>query len=281
MSSNVPVLNNRTLTVNGLRVHYLIAGSGAPVVLLHGWPLSADMWRPVVAELVQSHTVIAPDLRGAGHSDKPAGGYDKATMAGDIQALMTELGFEQYAVVGYDIGGMVAYPLAATYRESVDKLVIVDVPLPGIAPWEAMQSAPALWHFSFHAQRDVAEGLIAGRERFYIDSFIRARAFNPEAMTDAEIDRYAALMAAPGCLRAGLEYYRTFAEDAEVNKELAGSKLDIPVLGIGGDRLGPVLEKVMGAIASDSRAVTLKNCGHWVVSEQTDAFLDAVRDFVA
>ena len=281
MSDSSIQIDHRTMTVNNIRLHYMIAGSGDPVFLLHGWPLSAEMWRPVMSAFAGSKTVIAPDLRGAGYSDKPASGYDKVTMSDDIHALAEGLGFKRYSVVGYDIGGMVAYPLAARHREAVDRLVIVDVPLPGIEPWDRMQGAPALWHFGFHAQRDVAEALIAGRERMYVETFIRARAFDPAAISNAEIDTYAAMLAAPGCLRGGLESYRTFAQDAEANKALAEKKLDIPVLGIGGDRLGPVLQGIMGAIAENGSAVTLENCGHWVVAEQTDAFIGTLADFLA
>ncbi len=280
MTENATKIDHRTLTANGVRLHYTIAGAGDPVVLLHGWPLSAEMWRPVIPALARSRTVVAPDLRGAGYSDKPAAGYDKATMAEDVHALMTGLGFKRYSVVGYDIGGMVAYPLAALHRDAVDRLAIVDVPLPGIEPWDRMQGAPALWHFAFHAQRDLAEALISGRERLYIESFVRSRAFDPAAMSDAEIDMYAAMMAAPGCLRGGLETYRTFAQDAETNRKLAETKLDIPALGIGGDRLGPVLKGIMGAIATDGTAVTIENCGHWVAAERTEAFAKVLGDFL-
>jgi pimeloyl-ACP methyl ester carboxylesterase len=223
---------------------------------------------------------VAPDLRGAGYSDKPASGYDKATMARDVHGLMTGLGFARYAAVGHDIGGMVGYALAAQFRDAVEKLVIVDVPLPGIEPWDRMQGAPALWHFGFHAQRDLAEALIQGRERLYIESFVRARAANPAAIADAEIDAYAALMAAPGCLRGGLEYYRAFAQDAAANKEFAAAKLAMPVLGIAGERLGPVLKGIVETVAADARTVAFKDCGHWVVEERTAEFLAALDDFL-
>jgi len=273
-------IEHRTAAANGIRLHYLTAGTGAPLVLLHGWPVSAEMWRRVIPALAAKRTVIAPDLRGAGYSDKPAGGYDKATLAKDVQALMSGLGHKRYAVVGHDIGGMVAYALAAQFRGEVEKLVLVDVPLPGIEPWDRMQGAPALWHFAFHAQRDLSEALIQGRERIYIESFVRSRAWNPAAVSDAEIDAYAAQMAAPGALRGGLEYYRAIAEDAAVNKGFAAEKLAMPALGIGGDRLGPALKGIMASVATDSRAVTVANCGHWVVEERTAEFLAALTEFL-
>ena len=274
-------IQHRTATANGVRLHYLVAGKGPALVLLHGWPMSALMWRRVIPALAETRTVIAPDLRGAGYSDKPAGGYDKATLAKDVQALMAVLGFKRYAVVGHDIGGMVAYALAAQFRGEVEKLAIADVPLPGIEPWDRMQGAPAVWHFAFHAQRDLAEALIAGRERLYIEHFIRTRAFNPAAISESEIDLYARQMAAPGALRGGLEYYRAFADDAAANKVFAAEKLSLPVLGIGGDRLGPILKSIVGSIATDSRAVTLKDCGHWVVEERTAEFLAALGEFLS
>lgn len=280
MSKSADGIVQRTLAANGIRMHYLTAGSGDPVFLLHGWPLSAEMWRPVMTALSGSYTVVAPDLRGAGYTDKPAAGYDKATMADDVHALAEALGFERYSVVGYDIGGMVAYPLAAQQRAAVQKLAIIDVPLPGIDPWDRMQGAPALWHFGFHAQRDLAEALIAGKERLYIEAFIRTRAVDPSAIPDDQIDLYADMMAAPGCLRGGLEQYRTFAQDAETNRKLAETKLDIPALGIGGDRLGPVLKGIMAAVAEKGDAVTIEDCGHWVIAEQTEKLIGHLKDFL-
>jgi len=273
-------IERRAAVANGIRQHYLTAGTGRPLLLLHGWPVSAEMWRRVMPALARAHTVIAPDLRGAGYSDKPAGGYDKATLARDVHALMAGLGFARYAAVGHDIGGMVGYALAAQFRDAVEKLVIVDAPLPGIEPWERMLGAPALWHVGFHSQRDLAEALIQGRERLYIESFIRARAANPAAIADVEIDAYAALMAAPGGLRGGLEYYRAFAQDAAANKEFAATKLAMPVLGIGGERLGPVLKGVIETIAADARTVTFKDCGHWVIEEKTAEFVAVLGDFL-
>jgi pimeloyl-ACP methyl ester carboxylesterase len=274
-------IEHSTALANGVRLHYLRAGHGTPLVLLHGWPVSAEMWRRVIPSLAANFTVIAPDLRGSGYSDKPQAGYDKATLARDVQALMAGLGFGRYAVAGHDIGGMVAYALAAQFRAEVEKLAIVDIILPGIEPWSRLQSAPALWHYPFHAQRDLAETLIQGRERLYIEHFIRARAWNPAAIGDAEIELYARQMAAPGTLRGGLEYYRTFAEDIAANAIFSAEKLAMPVLGIGGERLGPALKATIEAVAANTRALTIPRCGHWVVEERMAEFLAALGDFSA
>ena len=274
-------IEHRTAVANGVRLHYLAAGEGPPLMLLHGWPVSAEMWRRVIPALAKTRTVIAPDMRGSGYSDKPPTGYDKATLAKDVQALMAGLGFKRYAVAGHDIGGMVAYALAAQFRAEVEKLVIVDIILPGIDPWDRVLTAPALWHYPFHAQRDLAEALIGGRERLYIEHFTRTRAWNPAAITDAEIDLYARQMAFAGTLRASLEYYRTFAADIDANKGFATEKLAMPVLGIGGERLGPVVKATIENVATTTHAVTIPRCGHWVVEERTPEFLAAIETFLA
>lgn len=273
-------IEQRTLTANGIRQHYLVAGSGAPLVLLHGWPQHAGAWRRILPALAAGRTVIAPDLRGAGFSDKPATGYDKATLAKDVHALMAALGHARYAVVGHDIGGMIGYALAAQFRDAVSHLAIVDVPLPGIDPWDRMQGAPPLWHFAFHAQRDLAEALIGGRERLYIAAFIQGRAFNPGAVTEAEIDDYARAMAAPGGLRGGLELYRAIAEDVAFNKQAVQQKLAIPVLGIGGDRLGPVMKAIAETVSTQGSGATVKDCGHWVPEERPAEFTALIQGFL-
>lgn len=274
-------IEHRTAIANGVRLHYLIAGEGPPLVLLHGWPVSAEMWRRVIPALAAKRTVIAPDMRGSGHSDKPPSGYDKATLAKDAQALMSGLGFKRYAVAGHDIGGMVAYALAAQFRAEVEKLIIVDIILPGIDPWDRVLTAPALWHYPFHAQRDLAEALIGGRERLYLEHFFRTRAWNPAAFGDAEIDFYARQMAGAGTLRGSLEYYRSFAEDVAANKGFAAERLAMPVLGIGGERLGPVVKATIENVATATQSVTIPRCGHWIVEERTPEFLAAIEKFLA
>src|ERR1043166_7690155 len=106
-------IQHRFASVGEVRLHYLIAGKGDPVILLHGYAESGHMWRPLMVQLGKNHTVIAPDLRGFGQSSKPMTGYDKKTMAQDIHALAQSLGYQREIVVGHDIGLMVAYAYAA------------------------------------------------------------------------------------------------------------------------------------------------------------------------
>src|SRR6195952_3331360 len=165
----------------GVRIHYVEAGSGDRVmVLLHGFPETWWEWRHVLAPLTRAGwRVIAPDYRGAGGSSKPPAGYDKRTMAADIYKLLQEhLGIKRpITMVGHDIGMMVAYAFASEYPKAVDKLVLMEAPLPGTAAYDATVASttlsnPTMWHFFFHnAQNNLAESLTAGRERLYLQHF--------------------------------------------------------------------------------------------------------------
>ncbi|HSC83596.1 MAG TPA: alpha/beta hydrolase, partial [Pseudomonas sp.] len=154
---------------DGAQLHVRYAGKGPAVILIHGFGDTGDMWAPLATELVKQHQVIIPDLRGMGLSSKPASGYDKANQADDIRAIAEALGVDKSVVVGHDIGTMVAYAYTARYSDKVNKLVVMDAPVPGVAPWDEIILSPALWHFNFGGAD--AERLVKGRERIYLDRF--------------------------------------------------------------------------------------------------------------
>jgi len=162
-------IEDRFANINGVRLHYLIAGKGDPVILLHGYAETSRMWRPLMVELAKSRTVIAPDLRGFGQSSKPNNGYDKKTMAQDIHALATPLGFRRASIVGHDIGLMVAYVYAAQFPTEVDRIVLMDAFLPGVGDWKSVWLLRDLWHFHFYGETPLK--LVAGRERIYFEHF--------------------------------------------------------------------------------------------------------------
>src|SRR5919202_1447887 len=225
----------------GVRLHHVSDGEGPrTVVLVHGFPQTWWEWRHVMPALVEAgFRVVAPDYRGAGHSWRPAGGYDKVTMAGDIHRLLREhLGVDgPVAVAGHDIGLMVAYAYAQAYRDEVSHLAVMDAPLPGTEVFDRLRSDPRVWHFAFHGARDVAEMLVAGREREYLQAFFDARTFNHAAIDDDDVDLYARAYSAPGAMRAGFELYRAFDQDAaDTRAALArNGKLAVPVLAVGGE----------------------------------------------
>ena len=155
--------------MDGVRINYKIGGRGPVVVLLHGYTQTSHMWIPLMPLLAASHTVIAPDLRGAGNSERAKDGYDKKTLAKDIRTLVRQLGYEQVQLVGHDIGLMVAYAYAAQYPKEVGKVVLMDAFLPGIGNWKDVWLLRDLWHFHFYG--DVPLALVKGRERIYFEHF--------------------------------------------------------------------------------------------------------------
>jgi len=199
-------------------------GSGPVVVLLHGYPETSDSWGPLAAELVKGYTVVVPDLRGIGHSSRPAGGYDKKTQAADIRAVVTALGYDRASVVAHDIGNMVAYAYAARYPDKVEKLVVMDAPIPGIAPWDEIVRNPALWHFSFHGPD--AERLVQGRERIYLDRIWNDFTGDPGQPDEATRAFYAAQYAQPGAMRAGFAQFTAFSQDAKRQPVVSPSEAD-------------------------------------------------------
>src|SRR6266702_2845241 len=144
------IIASRTAEVEGIKLHYLTAGQGPAVILLHGYTQTSRMWRPIIPLLAEKFTVIAPDLPGIGDSEISADGLDMKTAATRIHALARSLGVGKARVVGHDIGLMVAYAYAAQYPAEVEKLVLMDAFLPGIGQWETVYNDPGLWHFRFN-----------------------------------------------------------------------------------------------------------------------------------
>jgi len=270
--------------VNGVRYHYLLGrGGGQTVVLLHGWGSTSYMWRFVMPHLVtKGYTVLAPDLRGLGDTAKPAIGYEKAVIADDIRALVQTLNLgPTINLVGHDMGGMVSYAYAAQHPDEIRTLAILDVPLPGIDPWDQIVQTQRTWHFRFYSVQDLPEMLIAGRELEYLKWFHNSEAINSRAFTNEAEETYARAYAIPGALRAGFEYYRAFASDVKANQEFAKRKLTMPVLGIGGSgSFGPIIGDHLRHVASDVQAVNVEGSGHWVAEEKPAAVTDALLKFL-
>ncbi len=224
----------RSAEVNGVRLRYLMGGNGSPVVLLHGYAETSHMWHPIMPSLAQRHTVIVPDLRGAGGSAKPESGYDKKNMAVDIHALISSLGFDRASIVGHDIGLMVAYAYAAQFPQATERVVLMDAFLPGIGNWKDVWLLRDLWHFHFSG--DVPLALVQGRERTYFEHFWNDFAADPKrSVPEADRRIYAEAYAQPGSMRAGFEYFRNFERDAQDFAQLGATHLTI-YAGAGADR---------------------------------------------
>ena len=266
--------------VNGIRLHYRIAGAGSPVVLLHGYTQTGHMWHPIVPLLAQHHTVIVPDLRGAGQSAKPETGYDKKTLAADIHALTTSVGFERVRVVGHDIGLMVAYAYAAQFPQATDRVVLMDAFLPGIGSWKDVWLLRDLWHFHFYGEVPLA--LVQGRERIYFEHFWNDFAADPQhSVPEADRRLYAEAYAQPGGMRAGFEYFRSFERDAQDFAQLARVRLAVPLLVLTGEKAsGDFLIAQARQVGTNVQGEVVKGSGHWLMEEAPATVIPAIARFV-
>jgi pimeloyl-ACP methyl ester carboxylesterase len=273
-------IESRFAEVSGLRLHYLAAGQGEPVLLLHGYAQNSHMWRPLIAKLAESHLVIAPDLRGFGASDKPEAGYDKKTMAQDVHALASSLGLKSAAVVGHDIGLMVAYAYAAQYPGEVSRIALMDAFLPGVGDWTNVWLMRDLWHFHFYGKTPLA--LVEGRERIYFEHFWNDFAANPEkSVSEADRQLYAAAYAQPGAMRAGFEVFRNFEQDASDFAGFARTRLEMPMLVLTGEKASGEFLIAQGRLVADQvEGVVVKGSGHWLIDEAPDQTIPALLAFL-
>jgi pimeloyl-ACP methyl ester carboxylesterase len=255
------------------------SGSGPVVVLLHGYAETSDSWGPLAAVLAKRYTVIVPDLRGIGRSSRPAAGYDKKTQAADIRAVVTALGYNRASVVSHDIGIMVAYAYAARYPDKVERLVVMDAPIPGIAPWNDIVRNPALWHFSFHGPD--AERLVQGRERIYLDRIWNAFTGDPNQPDEATRAFYAAQYAQPGAMRAGFAQFTAFSQDVEDNRIFQRTTLTMPVLAVGGEKsFGATEAVVMRNVATNVREAVVPGAEHWLMKESPAYTIALIQNFL-
>lgn len=286
MAGDTGLRHHTTMLAGRGRLHHVEAGNpaGDAVVLLHGWPETWYAWRGVIPELAGAYRVIAPDLRGFGNSMKPAAGYDMASFAGDIHALLDHLGVARAHVVGQDFGATTGYTLAATWPERVRSLTILDMVLPGFGLENAVNFSAdgwGLWHLPFHAQPDVPEMLLAGHEHEYLAWFFRAYSYDPEAIGAEDIEVYADSLRQAGGARAAFGVYRALHQSAEQNRALAAKgKLAVPVLALGGvASIGPGVGASMSAVAADVEAEVVPECGHWMCEERPEWLAARLRAF--
>ena len=273
-------ITSQSAEVNGVKLHYLKAGHGPAVILLHGYTQTSRMWRPIMPLLAEKFTVIAPDLPGIGDSEIPKSGLDMKSAAISIHGLVKSLGIEKARVVGHDIGLMVAYAYAAQFPAETEKLAVMDAFLPGVAGWEDVYNNPGIWHFRFNGP--TPEALVRGRERVYFDYFWNDFAADKNhSLPDADRAAYVAAYSRPGRMHAGWEYFVSFQQAAKDFAELSKTKLTMPVLAIGGEKAnGVVLGEQMKIVATNATMIVLKDCGHWVLEEKPKETTEALMKFL-
>lgn len=282
--------------VNGIRMHYVTAGRGEPLLLLHGTPKTSFYWAKLFPLLTEHFTVVAPDLRGFGYTDKPPveEGYDSRTNATDMAELMTALGHHSFHVHGEDRGAEFAYVLAATQRDRVKTLSFCEMLLSGqgLEEWsnftpdnisaQFRQKGVWVWHIPFFWIPHLPEMLITGKEREFWEFWIKAETWNPTAITDEAINEWIARLMAPGGLRGCLETYRAGLKNARINNELKAQPLTLPIMTIGAPEFfGPLVEEQMQRVSNGvERAAVFEECGHSLAWEAQDRLATMLREFM-
>ena len=264
--------------VNNVDIHYVIGGKGEPLVLVHGFGQNWYMWNRLLPELSKHFTVIAPDLRGVGESGKPVNGYDKKTMANDIHELVKKLGYKNINIAGHDIGLMVAYAYAAQFPGEVKKLALMDALLPGVEPVWSQVSASAWW-FGFFSWPS-SGAIVSGKEKEFLTGFWPVVAFNKESFTKEETAEFIRAYSVNGATTGSFHWFGAFAEDGKDNVEFMKTKLNMPVLTMGGQYFAAAfLKEHTKIVATNVFETNIPNAGHWIVQENTAAVQKGLLDF--
>jgi pimeloyl-ACP methyl ester carboxylesterase len=276
-----PAIAARDAKIDNVQLHYLTAGHGPAVILLHGYTQTSRMWRPIIPVLAEKFTVIAPDLPGIGDSSIP--GDNEISMivaAKQIHDLVRSLKIDKARVVGHDIGLMVAYAYAAQFPSETEKLAVMDAFLPGVPGWEPIYNAPNIWHFRFNGE--YPEKLVQRRERTYFEYFWNVLAADKtHSIPEADRKAYTAAYSRPKRMHAGWAYFASWPQLAKDFAHLSQTKLTMPVLSIGGEKsLGNELAKQMNLVANDVTIVVLKDAGHWISEERPKETTDALTKFL-
>ena len=273
---------SQTVKVNGTTLHFVRGGRGPAVILLHGFPQDWYAWHRVMPRLARTFTVIAPDMRGVGRSS--GAGHDIATLAQDIRDLIVALKLERAYLVGHDNGGMIAYAVARLYPDVIRGLMVMDSPIPGIAPWDQIKGDSKLWHFGFHQTPGLPEKMIAGRAFIYLRDFFDRLALNRRAVTDRDVAHYVRAYGRPAQLRAGLAFYREAYPSAERRNAADRDATALPITLVGGDHAMGMLNPAVAAALPEHGWKTInveliRDSGHWIADEQLEAVAQLIERY--
>jgi pimeloyl-ACP methyl ester carboxylesterase len=277
---------SRYVDTSELRLHAVTGGDGPPLLLVHGWPQFWYQFRMIMPTLARDFFVVAVDQRGIGLSDKPEGGYDTATLAGDLVALMDALGHPRFALYGTDVGMPIAYALAADHRDRVDRLVVSEAPLPGISPSPPLFLPPLLnerlWHLAFNQLPKINEQLVTGREDIFFGAEFDASAGTNKLPADVVRYYIDTLAADADHLRGSFGFYRAIPTTSTQNEQRKTQRLTLPVLAIGGaESSGEGPGNTMKLAADDVQTLVIPGCGHWVAEQAPQELLAALTAFLA
>ena len=278
-------MDHLTVRANGIKINLWAGGKGPPVLLLHGYPQTGQMWRKVAPALLDGFTVVCPDLRGYGDSEKSRDGYDKKTMARDMHEVMAGLGHTTYAVVGHDRGARVGHRLALDQPQAVTRLCVLDiVPTHTVFARTDRHLAAAYWHWFFFQAPDLPELMIGACAEPFLRHMLRSLTFRAGAIDEPMVQEYLRAFTLPGTIRAGMEDYRAAAtRDFEDDERDLARRLDCPVLALWGEqgKMHAIFD-VLATWREKARHVQghALPCGHFIPEEAPDELLAALRPFL-
>jgi pimeloyl-ACP methyl ester carboxylesterase len=280
------IFRHGQLWVDGISLHVVEAGhpSTKPIVFLHGWPQSWIEWQEVMTLAAGEFRAIAIDLPGIGESTPPGTDGSKRALAAVTHDLIEQLGLKGATLVGHDIGGMIAYAYLRRYQD-VAGVVIIDVVIPGLDPWDQVIHNPNIWHFAFHTIPRLPELLVQGHQAPYLDYFFDVLTVNPASITPDQRAAYAHAYASDDALTAGFDCYRAFPQDASDNLDGAGAETRTPVLYVRGAGSRGDLESYAQGLRSAGvtklTARQIPDAGHFIPDEQPSDLWRAIHEFIA
>lgn len=267
--------------MNGISLHYVRAGNGPALILIHGFPQDWYEFHAIMPRLAIRFTVIAVDLPGIGGSTGKPGGYDAATMAEAVYQLVSKLKLKHIYIVGHDIGGHVAYAFARRYPQVTHGAMILDTPIPGIAGWDEIQRAPFMWHMHFMQVPGLAEKLVDGRQADYFHYFFRGGKFTPD-----EEAHYVEAYRTPAQSHAVFEIYRAFPENASFNQSHRGPD-DVPLFyGTGAESpFARYIPEIAEGLRADGwthvETGVVAGAGHYLVEDRPEAVAMLIEQYAS
>jgi pimeloyl-ACP methyl ester carboxylesterase len=271
---------SKRAVVNGVNLHYIVAGEGPVVLGMHGWPQNHREFLPLIDKLAGRYHFIVPDLRGFADSDKPFSGYEPKTIAQDMLELLGAEGVNKFHILSHDLGGPPSVALAYTAGDRALSLSTIETPFFGLDFPGYVDPRVLYWHLGMHMNMDITAFLIEGREDRYLRHFFRDFAYNPNAIPEEEVQRYVIQMRQPGNLRASLNHYGYIPQMAEQAAELTREKLKVPMLAWAGVRsfASHCIDSAK-AISVSAEGGVIEECGHWVFEEKTDFICEQLASF--
>ncbi|KAK5164279.1 uncharacterized protein LTR77_009973 [Saxophila tyrrhenica] len=294
--ANQPVTHHR-YRINGIRMHFITAGTGPPLLLLHGTPKNSFYWYRIFPLLTRYFTLVAPDLRGFGYTDKPPSttGYTSEENADDMAELMSQLGHQEFVVHGEDRGADYAYALAAKYPERIKGVCFGEMVLSGFGLEETSFWTPEnvsrqyrkegvwCWHLGFFAIPGLPEMLIQGKEREFWEMFMKQECYNPTTIEPKALNHWIECVKQPGCLSGILATYRAGHENGAIHHRMLkeGGKLKMPVMTIGAPEFfGPQVEECISKVVEIvQRSELFEECGHSLALEKPERLARCLTEF--